>query len=353
MRIATGGEPAERDLARRGAEFGGEPVVTDEGAIRDRLPELESDAEAARERLTSFRRMVAAGMPPSSLRTAVVGLALASCASSPAPSPAFDAGATKDLGAPADAAASADTPAPLDAEVLLPATGVGAAGGALIAGPLRIVIGSGAMGKGQVFRVLRLPSDGVTPPAGMSFITPIYRVEPADYSFLIPVHVEMQLDAARSTIPGVTATGGVLAFGAPAGTSRWQPYASAPSGATLILGDTLRMGDFAVAVAPRIGCASPTACAAPACDGGTCAGSCGVTTQDGLRGLGCVVGGNPYSISLTCTCSSGVPGERPLVAAPFALPSIEPRLDPCFAAWLYANDCGWGCGGGTDGGSGG
>ncbi len=49
VRIATGSEPTERDLARRVAEFGGEPVVTDEGAIRYRFPELESDAEAASE----------------------------------------------------------------------------------------------------------------------------------------------------------------------------------------------------------------------------------------------------------------------------------------------------------------
>ncbi len=292
-------------------------------------------------------------MLPALLRSALVGLALASCATPPSTSPASDAGAATDLGAAADAASSTDTPAPMDAEVVLAATGIGAAGGALIAGPFRLVIGSGAMGLGHVFRVLRVPSEGVTPPAGMTFITPIYRVEPADFTFFIPVHVEIQLDAARSTIPGVTATGGVLAFGAPAGTAQWQPYASAPSGATLILGNTMHLGDFAVAVAPHIGCASPTACAAPDCDSGICTGACGVTTPDGRRGLGCVVGGNPYSISLTCTCRSTVLGEMPRVAAPFALPSIEPRLDPCFAAWLYASNCGWGCAVGTDGGSGG
>ena len=292
-------------------------------------------------------------MLPPPLRTAVVGLALASCASTPSAISTADAEAPSDLGSAADTASSNDASAPLDAAVVLPATGVGAAGGALLAGPLRIVIGSGAMGIGHVFRVLRVPSEGVTPPAGMTFITPIYRVEPADFTFLIPVHVEMQLDAALSTIPGVAATGGVLAFNAPAATAQWQPYASAPSGATLILGNTTHLGDFAVAVAARIGCASPTGCAAPACDGGMCVGSCGVASSDGLRGLGCVVGGNPYSISLTCTCRSSVLGESPRVAAPLTLPSIEPRLDPSFAAWLYEYNCGWGCGMGNDGGSGG
>jgi hypothetical protein len=49
VRVATGSDPSERDLARRVAEFGGEPAADDAGEIQYRFPELEADADAARD----------------------------------------------------------------------------------------------------------------------------------------------------------------------------------------------------------------------------------------------------------------------------------------------------------------
>lgn len=48
VRVATGNEPSERDIARRVAEFGGDPAADEAGRIEYRFPELEADADAAR-----------------------------------------------------------------------------------------------------------------------------------------------------------------------------------------------------------------------------------------------------------------------------------------------------------------
>jgi hypothetical protein len=49
VRVATGSDPSDRDLARRVAEFGGEPTADEAGEIQYRFPELEADADAARD----------------------------------------------------------------------------------------------------------------------------------------------------------------------------------------------------------------------------------------------------------------------------------------------------------------
>ena len=47
VRVATGSDPSDRDLARRVAEFGGDPTADEAGEIQYRFPELEADADAA------------------------------------------------------------------------------------------------------------------------------------------------------------------------------------------------------------------------------------------------------------------------------------------------------------------
>lgn len=240
------------------------------------------------------------------------------CSSSPS---------TPDAGPRADAGDSAEAT-------------VGAAGGTLTLGPVRVEVPAGAVSEPTVFRVRALE----TAPAlanRLTAISGVYRLEPAR-SFAKPVRVTITVDRGRVPAAPRGPADGLLLLKAPAGTQEFEVVGAAWPDAIELSASVTSFSDVVAAFLGVIGC-EPVA--VDACSGscdprtGSCTGSCTLYTDDARLTARCTA----TLDHVECTCSSTDPTKVPATTGPLALWELTSGWATATAYDVLVR-CGWPCG---------
>lgn len=215
---------------------------------------------------------------------------------------------------------------------------VGAQGGTLALGPIALEVPPGAVSQPTVFRIsesTRVPRL----PAGATAVSKLYRLEPAQ-AFGADIRVTLGVD--RSRVPArVDTTDGLLLLRAPSGTDDFQIIGGAELDGTQLVGHTREFSDVLVIVFSLAGCAlpQPSDCTlTPDPSTGALVGSCSISTP----GAGYTATCAGQATTVSCTCSSDVPGAMPVSTGPL---SITRLLGGGLAATAHTffTRCGWPC----------